>query len=108
MGDSLAFFYYTFLALIPGIFLYLSNYPDSIKKQIFHTFIWLVIFTLVEWIGHKYFNAINYFRGWTIVWSLIFDLNMLILIRIHFLNYKIGLFLSIPCTIFYLWWFDYI
>lgn len=37
MGDTLAFFYYTFFALIPGIFLYLSNYPDSIKKQIFHT-----------------------------------------------------------------------
>jgi hypothetical protein len=108
MGQPLAFFYYTFFTFIPGVFLYLSNYSDSIKKQIFHIVKWLSIFMGVEWIGYKYFNAINYFNGWTIWWSLIFDLMMLILIRIHFVNYKIGFLLSIPCTFFYLWWFDYI
>jgi hypothetical protein len=108
MGEPLDFFYYTFFAFIPGVFLYLSNYPDSMKKQIFHIVKWLSIFMGVEWIGYKYFNAINYFNGWTIWWSFIFDLMMLILIRIHFVNYKIGFLLSIPCTFFYLWWFDYI
>jgi hypothetical protein len=88
-------------------FVFLSTYPTSLMKQCIHILKWTLIFISVEWIGWK-LGRIFYGHGWNIGWSALFDANMFIMIRIHYVNYLWAILLSAVCTFFYLAFFHYI
>jgi hypothetical protein len=106
--EIVADFVYLFLIVIPAILNYLSNYPVKPKDRIIHIAKWVIIFTAVEWVGGHFFNAIDHHNGWNIWWSLAFNIIMFLMLRLHFLNFKWALLLSVPWTFFFLIWFDYI
>jgi len=101
-------FIYLFLMVVPATLTYLSNYPDIPKKRILYIAKWVFIFTIVEWIGGRYFNAINHYHGWNIWWSFFFNVVMFTTLRLHYLHYKRALIISIFWAFFYLIWFDYL
>ncbi|WP_052404854.1 CBO0543 family protein [Bacillus rubiinfantis] len=106
--EIIADFILLFLIAVPAIFVYLSNYPNERRKKLQHILKWVLIFTAIEWISGKYFGIIKYEHGWSIWWSFLFNMIMFPMLRLHFISYKKALVLSIPCTLFYLLWFDYI
>ncbi|WP_280523562.1 CBO0543 family protein [Neobacillus soli] len=106
--EIIADFIALFLIVIPAILIYLSKYPKTPKERIIHIAKWILIFTIVEWVGGKYFNAINYENGWNIWWSFLFNLCMFPMLRLHYISFKKALLLSVPFTLFYLLWFHYI
>ncbi|WP_217269735.1 CBO0543 family protein [Neobacillus endophyticus] len=108
LSHETIYFIYLLLIMIPAIFVYLSKFPETRIKKILYVFAWIVLFTVMEWIGMKYFNAFNHYHGWNIWWSLLFDSVMFPMLRLHFVNYKLALLLSIPCTLFMLIMFNYI
>jgi hypothetical protein len=97
-----AFFIYPFSA-----FLFLSNYPKEWCKQIFHYLKWMFIYASLEWIGWKY-GKITYHNGWNFGWSLLFLVNMFVLIRIHFVSYLWAVLFTVLSTLFYMFLFNII
>jgi hypothetical protein len=91
-----AFFLYPFSA-----FLFLSNYPKELNKQITHYSKWIFIYASLELIGYKY-GTILYYNGWNFWWSLLFIVNMFVFIRIHFVNYLWAIPLTILSVLFYM------
>ncbi|NRD79584.1 hypothetical protein HPT25_19675 [Bacillus sp. BRMEA1] len=105
---EISFFIQNFLVIIPLIFVYLSKFPEKRKEKIHYVIGWSLILFLLEWIGAEFFQGFKYYHGWNIWWSLLFDIQMFTMLRLHFVNYKIAILLSVPCTLFWLICFDYI
>lgn len=99
---------YLLLILVPAVFVYLSTYPNEKYHAYKHVLKWILCFAGVEWIGYRYFHAITYENGWSIWWSLFFDVVMFPMIRLHYICFKWALALSVPCILFYLIAFDYL
>ncbi|WP_163536249.1 CBO0543 family protein [Gracilibacillus sp. YIM 98692] len=89
-------------------FVFLSNYQNQkLMKQIYYMLKWIIILTVLEGIM-VYFHALTHYNNWNLWWSFIFYMVMLPMLRLHFLKPKLALILSVLCTIFYLFVFDYI
>ncbi|MGN7943201.1 CBO0543 family protein [Virgibacillus sp. 6R] len=88
-------------------FVFLSNYPNNLKKQIIYTVKWILIFSVLEWIGVG-LGTITHHNGWHMGWSILFTSVMFPMIRLHFVNPLLALILSVFCTLFYLFVFDYL
>ncbi|WP_425455892.1 CBO0543 family protein [Ectobacillus funiculus] len=86
-------------------FLFLSNYPKEFDKQILHFLKWILIYALLEWIGFKY-GTIAYYNGWSFWWSLLFDVHMLLFIRLHYVKPLWAIPLSPLSTLFYMLMFN--
>lgn len=106
--EMLADIIYLFFIVIPAILTYLSQFPQTTKHKMIYVAKWILIFTLIEWVGWRYFYVINYHHGWNIWWSFLFNIIMFPMLRLHYLSFKKALLLSVPCTFFYLFWFNYI
>jgi hypothetical protein len=107
LNHMATYFMYVLIIFPMTTFTFLSTYPSHLKKQIVHIMKWVFIFSIVEWIGWK-FGRITYSHGWSIGWSAFFDVNMFIMMRIHYVNYLWAIPLSAVCTFFYLIFFNYI
>ncbi|WP_377888025.1 CBO0543 family protein [Alkalihalobacillus sp. R86527] len=88
-------------------FVYLSNYPSSVKKQVFYTIKWILIFGLIEWIGTQT-SIITYHNGWHIGWSVLFVTVMFPMVRLHHIHKLLALLLSCISTLVYLIIFNYL
>jgi hypothetical protein len=107
LNYSLVVMLHTFVINPLATFLFLSNYPEGLLKQIFHIIKWIAIFIIVEWVGLK-FGKITHSNGWNLLWSILFVTVMFVLLRLHY-NHKIwALVLSVFVVLFYLVVFDYI
>lgn len=85
--------------------MYLSKFPKTRLKSILYVIGWVVLFAVIEWIGLKYFHSFKHYHGWNMGCSILFDIVMFPMLRLHFVNYKLALMLSIPCSVFMLIWF---
>ncbi|OIK09346.1 hypothetical protein BIV60_24250 [Bacillus sp. MUM 116] len=108
MNDETSYFTYAFLIMIPSIFIYLSKFTETKGKRILYVTWWIIGFVILEWIGVNFFNSMNHDNGWNIWWSLLFDSVMFPMLRLHFVNYKLSLLLSIPCILILLFQFNHI
>lgn len=87
------------------IMVYLSNYPSEGKK-IWYNFRWIIIFWLVECLA-SWMKVITYHNGWNLGWSLLFTIMMFPMVRLHYVNKRLALPLSVFFTVLLLVMFDY-
>jgi hypothetical protein len=89
-------------------YLFLSNYSEGKwTKQIIYITKWVILFIGIEWIL-TILKIISHVNGWTLGWSLFFDIVMFLMLRLHYVKPKLALLLSIFWTFFYLFKFNYI
>jgi hypothetical protein len=89
-------------------FIYLSNFPENrFFKKSLYIVMWVGILILMELVLLK-FNHINYFHGWTLSWTMLFDFIMFITLWIHYHKPFWAIILSIFTTLFFLSVFGYI
>lgn len=63
--------------------LYLTHFPLSGKfRKTLYILIWVIIFTLIELV-FSWFGYLKYSNGWNIGWSILFDIVMFLLLKIH-------------------------
>ncbi|WP_338448334.1 CBO0543 family protein [Niallia oryzisoli] len=67
------------------ILIYLGKFPNEKSKQIYWILFLVFIYIIMEAINLQY-DLIHHFHGWTIWWSLIFDLVMFVILWVH--HYK--------------------
>ncbi len=88
-------------------FIFLSQYPQTSRKQIMYTIKWVIVFLLAEWVI-KYWGVLDYYNGWHLGWSFLFIVFMFPMIRLHYLHPIRALSLSVIFVVFYLSLFHYI
>lgn len=77
------------------ILLYLSRYPKTIGKQIRHICLWIGIYVCAEVIL-LVSGRITYQNGWSIGYSVLFDMIMFPMIKLHHSRPLIAYIISIP------------
>ncbi|RSD28817.1 CBO0543 family protein [Mesobacillus subterraneus] len=88
------------------ILIYLGRFPSVRWKKILWVFTWVGVYTLIEHINERYLNLINHHGGWNIGWSVLFNIVMFSLLRLHFKNPLLTWGLSAIWVIFLLNAFD--
>ena len=86
----------------PTVLIFLGNFPKRTFKQLLWITLWVFIFFLIEFIS-KFFNLIDYHNNWNIYWSVLLDLEMFLVLIIHF---KKPLLAWIVSFIFFLFFFN--
>ncbi|MEE3952222.1 CBO0543 family protein [Peribacillus frigoritolerans] len=66
------------------ILIYLGRFPQTRVKQAFWMFFWIICYSLIEYLNLKYLNLINHYNGWNIWWSVLFNIAMFSILRIHY------------------------
>lgn len=91
-----------------AIFVYLSNYPtNGVSRIIAYNTKWIVVFWLVECVA-SWLKVITYHNGWNLIWSLAFLTIMFPMVRLHHVNKRLALPLSVFFTVVLLILFDYV
>ncbi|MFJ8257828.1 CBO0543 family protein [Peribacillus asahii] len=65
------------------LLIFLGNFPRNRIKQILWILFWVFLYSLVEFINAKYLNLFEYHHGWNIGWSVLFNIIMFCVLRIH-------------------------
>ncbi|MBO0999634.1 hypothetical protein IOC57_18040 [Bacillus sp. SD075] len=73
-----------FVAYPSTIMIYLGRFPQTIWKQAFWIFLWVILCSSLELLKLKYLNLINHYNGWNIWWSVLFNIIMFSILRIHY------------------------
>lgn len=72
-----------FLIYPSGVMLFLTHYPEGKWKQVGYILVWTVSSTLIEYISIL-LGGLEYFHGWSLLWSFLLFLGMFALIRLHY------------------------
>jgi len=72
----------TFIVFPCTALIYLGNYPHG-KKQYLYIAMWIGLYTLIETVMFLQ-HGITYHNGWNLAWSIVFNMVLFSIIRVHF------------------------
>ena len=107
LNHSLLEMSYTFITFPLTALMFLSRYPEGQGKlKIFlHYLVWIGLYVSIEYILMTR-GGIIYKYGWGLVLSALFDCIIFPFLRLHFKKPLLALALSVPMTIFLVWYFE--
>jgi len=73
---------YAVITMPLSVFIFLSHYPQTLRRQILYLAKWVIIYISAEFIL-LYFGRISYQHGWNLFHSLLFDIMMFPMLRLH-------------------------
>jgi hypothetical protein len=85
---------FSFFVLPIVLIMYLRYYPSG-KKSFLYVSVWVAYFTFLEYLFFKR-GLFIYENGWGISWSLVFNIILFIMIRIHYKNKLLALIITVP------------
>ncbi|MFC5653707.1 CBO0543 family protein [Paenibacillus solisilvae] len=103
-NHSLTEMVYTFIIFPATVLLFLSTYPKRDKKLIGHYLKWIGIYVGVEWF-FMMTGRIIYQYGWSLYWSIIFDILMFPMLRLFYKRTLLAYAISLLMCIFWVWYF---
>lgn len=88
------------------ILLYLPRFPkEGMIKKVRYIVLWVIVFVSVEWLL-SYFGLFSYYNGWSIIWSLIFNIGMFTILKVHFQKPLLAWIISVIVILFLIIYFD--
>lgn len=66
------------------ILIYLGRFPNGTGKRVFWVMLWVFMYWFVEFINLHYLNLIRHENGWTLTWSLAFNIIMFTVLYTHY------------------------
>ena len=85
-NHTLTEFYIAFIAYLGTVMLFLSRYPKQhLLWQTGWIFLWVGAYTLSELVPF-YFGLVGYSNGWSLGWSIVHNLIMFSMIRLHYIS----------------------
>jgi hypothetical protein len=97
--------FYTIIVFPATVLLYLSNYPEEKGARVIHVLKYVAIYCIVEWVGIKV-GALKHSHGWTMAWSILFNIVAFTILRIHHEKPIIAYISSILFSLFLLYYFQ--
>lgn len=77
----------SFIMLPATTFVYLSKFPTQYKlTQYSYMLLWVTIYGVLEFIDHYIMKGLSYKHGWSWSTSVIFDVAMFAILRLHYLK----------------------
>ncbi|MFC5449630.1 CBO0543 family protein [Paenibacillus aestuarii] len=95
---------YTFVIFPATALLFLAKYPVTPKKIVLHNLIWIAIYAGFELLFFVCGRMV-YQHGWNLWWSIIFDITMFPILRLHFKRPLMAYTISVFLCIFWIWMF---
>ena len=97
---------YALITMPLSVLLFLSRYPVSKRAlaKIRYYAVWIFIYIAGEFFL-RHAGYISYENGWTFWYSLLFDIMMFPMIRLHYIKPGPALILSVGITVFLMLWF---
>lgn len=93
----------TYIVLTTTTLIYLTNFPTSgAGKKIAYILFWVLIYGTLEFIDNKIIGGISYANGWMWIYSVLFDLDMFLIIRTHYVRPLWGWAMTIVTAIYIL------
>jgi hypothetical protein len=86
--------------------IYLARFPDGVIKRVGWVALWVFLYSGVEFVNLHYLKLIKHHNGWSMMWSIIFNIVMFSTLWVHFKKPLIAWGLSILWVIFLLIWFN--
>lgn len=81
-NHKLTIIVYALVTMPLSVLIFLSHYPQTLKRQILYLAEWVIIYASVELVL-LYFGRISYQHGWNFVHSLLFNTIMFPMLRLH-------------------------
>lgn len=92
--------------LFPGmVLLFLSLYPQKPIHQALYLLAWTVGFAVLEYLAVQ-METFQHYRGWNMGYTLLHDLAMFLLLRLHFKKPLLVWPVSFVIAFLILWFFD--
>jgi hypothetical protein len=89
-----------------SVLIYLGNFPKGKMKIILWVLFWVTLYSLVEYINLRYLDLVAHHNGWTMGWSVLFNLVIFPMLWLHY-KYPIKtLLVSMFIIIFFITYFN--
>ncbi|QGQ95519.1 hypothetical protein EHS13_11830 [Paenibacillus psychroresistens] len=96
---------YAIFTMPLSVLLFLSNYPPTNKlKQLKYLLKWIFIYSIAE-LALQILGKITYENNWTYWYSVLFDVMMFPMLRLHYVKPLRAYFLSIIIIVGLMWYF---
>lgn len=96
----------SFFMLPATTFIYLSRFPRALSPYYYISF-WVLLYASLEFIDHYIIGGISYSNGWSWFFSLLFDIAMFSIIRIHYLKPILGWIVTLLLSVVILLVFNF-
>lgn len=87
-----------FVGYPSALLVYLGRYPTKGIKQFLWISIWVAFWSFLEWVDDK-FDEFSYHNGWNLMWSVLFNIGIFSMVRLHYKKPLLTYGLSIIATI---------
>jgi hypothetical protein len=94
-----------FVAYPATVLIYLGNLPEKKMKMVLWLLFWVALFSLVEYINLRYLDLVMHHNGWTMTWSVLFNLIIFSMLLLHYKYPISALIISIPIILFFVIFF---
>jgi hypothetical protein len=94
-----------FIGYPSTILLYFGRFPKTRLKQGLWVAFWVFLYSILEYINLYYLHLIRHHNGWNMMWSVIFNIVMFLMFRIHYKNPLLAWCLSLIWILFLLMMF---
>lgn len=95
---------YAVITMPLSVLIFLSRYPKDNDKKIMYFLMWVAIYATVEFVL-QICGRISYQHGWTFGYSILFDIMMFPILRLHHVKPIIAYALSLLIIISLMWFF---
>jgi len=87
------------------VLIYLGRFPTVTSKKIIWIIFWVTLYSLIEYINLRYLHLVTHHNGWSIGWSVLFNLILFSMLRLHYKKPIIALLISVPIILFFVVYF---
>jgi hypothetical protein len=95
-----------FVAYPASVLIYLGKFPTEKKKILIWVLSWVTLFSGIEYINLRYLDLVSHHHGWNIGWSILFNLILFTILRLHFKYPITALLIAIPIIFFFVFYFN--
>lgn len=95
-----------FVAYPASVLIYLGKFPTEKKKILIWVLSWVTLFSGIEYINLRYLDLVTHHHGWNIGWSILFNLILFTILRLHFKYPITALLIAIPIIFFFVSYFN--
>ena len=89
--------------IYPALMLiYLSKFRSTFNLQLVHVLLWACVFSAIEWSFYKYLDLFTYHNGWNFIWSVLLNILLFTMVRLHMVRPLLTYVLSIIFTMAFL------
>ncbi|WP_102348491.1 CBO0543 family protein [Bacillus sp. Marseille-P3661] len=95
-----------FVAYPATVFIYLGKFPQGPSKMVLWVLFWITLYSVIEYINLRYLDLVSHHNGWSMGWSVLFNMIIFPMLRLHYKYPIIALVTSIPVILFFVIYFN--